>query len=81
VFQTADGQQRCHRAGCSRSTRRFLLLCRDGNGYYGTDGATSGYRSMNLLDTARATNIAGSPRRRQSVAPNGKLADGVMAAT
>jgi hypothetical protein len=60
----------------------FLLLCRDAGNGYGTGGATSRYRSIELLDTARATNIAGSKYDGTvPVAPNGKLAAGVVAAT
>ena len=60
----------------------FLLLCRDAGNGYGTDGAASRYRSIELLDTARATNIAGSPYDGTvPVAPNGKLMDGVVPAT
>jgi hypothetical protein len=84
VFQTADGQQRVAAQSelLALDETFFLLLCRDGGNGYGTDGATSSYRSIDLLDTARATNIAGSRYDGAvSVAPNGKLADGVVAAT
>jgi hypothetical protein len=60
----------------------FLLLCRDAGNGYGSGGATSHYRSIELLDTARATNIAGSKYDGTVlVAPNGKLAAGVVPAT
>jgi hypothetical protein len=60
----------------------FLLLCRDAGNGYGSGGATSRYRSIELLDTARATNIAGSRYDGTvPVAPNGKLAPGVVPAT
>jgi len=60
----------------------FLLLCRDAGNGYGTGSATSRYRSIDLLDTSRATNIAGSRYDGTvPVAPNGKLADGVVPAT
>lgn len=84
VFQTADGQQRVAAQSelLALDETFFLLLCRDGGNGYGTGGATSSYRSIELLDTARATNIAGSPYDGTvPVAPNGKLADGVVAAT
>jgi hypothetical protein len=60
----------------------FLLLCRDGGNGYGTDGATSRYRSVELLDLSQATNIAGSPYDGLvPVAPGGKLVDDVAPAT
>jgi hypothetical protein len=60
----------------------FLLLCRDGSNGYGAGGTTSRYRSIELVDTSRATNIAGSPfDGAVPVAPNGKLAAGVVPAT
>jgi hypothetical protein len=60
----------------------FLLLCRDAGSGYGAGGATSRYRSIELLDTAGATNIAGSPYDGTApVAPNGKLVGGVVPAT
>jgi hypothetical protein len=60
----------------------FFLLCRDGGNGYGTDGATSRYRSVELLDTSQATNIAGSNYDGTvPVAPGGKLADGIVPAT
>lgn len=84
VFQAADGQQRVAAQSelLALDETVFLLLCRDGGSGYGTAGATSSYRSIELLDTARASNIAGSPYDGAvPVAPNGKLADGVVAAT
>ena len=60
----------------------FLLLCRDGSNGYGTGGTTSRYRSIELVDTSKATNIAGSPYDGTvPVAPNGKLVAGVVPAT
>jgi len=60
----------------------FLLLCRDGSNGFGTSGTTSRYRSIELVDTSKATNIAGSPYDGTvPVAPNGKLAAGVVPAT
>ena len=61
---------------------RFLLLCRDSNNGYGMKGVTSRYRKIELLDVSQATNIAGSPfDGTVPVAPNGKLADGIVPAT
>ena len=60
----------------------FLLLCRDGSNGFGTSGTTSRYRSIELVDTSKATNIAGSPYDGTvPVAPNGKLVAGVVPAT
>jgi hypothetical protein len=59
----------------------FLLLCRDGGAGYGTDRATSRYRKIEILDTSKATNIAGLPYDGLvPIAPAGKLADGVVPA-
>ena len=61
---------------------RFLLLCRDGGNGFGTKGATSVYRRIELLDTSKATNIAGSAYDGTvPVAPDGKLAQGIVPAT
>ena len=58
------------------------MLCRDGGNGYGLDGATSRYRKIELLDTAQATNIAGSNYDGTvPVAPDGKLAGGIVPAT
>ena len=52
----------------------FLLLCRDSQSGYGMPNATSVYRRIELLDTSRATNIAGSKYDGSApLAPNGKL--------
>src|SRR3954464_3082932 len=71
------------RASCLHSTKTFfLLLCRDGSNGFGTSGTTSRYRSIELVDTSKATNIAGSPYDGTvPVAPSGKLAAGVVPAT
>jgi hypothetical protein len=56
----------------------FLLLCRDGGAGYGTERATSRYRRIEILDTSKATDIAGSPYNEAApVAPMGNLAAGV----
>jgi hypothetical protein len=84
LYETADGRQRVAAQSelLALDETFFLLLCRDANNGYGTDGATSRYRSIELVDTSRATNIAGSPYDGTvPVAPNGKLVDGVVPAT
>jgi hypothetical protein len=60
----------------------FFLLCRDSGNGFGTDGTTSRYRSVELVDVTQATNIAGTPYDGVvPVAPAGKLADGIVPAT
>ncbi len=84
LFESADGERRVAAQSelLALDETFFLLLCRDSGNGYGTDGATSRYRSINLLDTSRATNIAGSRYDGTvPVAPNGKLVDGVVPAT
>ena len=84
AFETADGRQRVAAQSelLALDETFFLLLCRDASSGYGTNGATSRYRSIELVDTSRATNIAGSPYDGAvPVAPNGKLADGIVPAT
>jgi len=84
LFETADGERRVAAQSelLALDETFFLLLCRDSGNGYGTGGATSRYRGINLLDTSRATNIAGSRYDGTvPVAPNGKLADGVVPAT
>src|SRR6266545_6568267 len=84
VFDNAEGKKRIAAQSelLALDETRFLLLCRDSNNGYGTDGATSRYRKIELIDTSQATNIAGSPYDGAvPVAPNGKLADGVVPAT
>ncbi len=61
VFDTADGKRSVAAQSelLALGETRFLLLCRDvGNGY-GMDGTTSRYRTIEIIDTAQATNIAG----------------------
>src|SRR5262249_18565396 len=80
VFETAQGERRVAAQSelLALDETFFLLLCRDvGNG-----NATSRYRSIDLLDTARATNIAGS--RYDSIVPvasGANLMDAVVPAT
>jgi hypothetical protein len=84
LFETADGERRVEAQSelLALDETFFLLLCRDSGNGYGTGGAASRYRSINLLDTSRATNIAGSRYDGTvPVAPDGKLADGVVPAT
>ena len=84
LFESADGERRVAAQSelLALDETFFLLLCRDSGNGYGTGGATSRYRSINLLDTSRATNIAGSRYDgTMPVAPNGKLVDGVVPAT
>ena len=84
VFETADGRQRVAAQSelLALDETFFLLLCRDAGNGYGTGGATSRYRSIELVDTSKATNIAGSPYDGTvPVAPNGKLVDGIVPAT
>jgi hypothetical protein len=62
-------------------SNRFLLLSRDSNNGYGTRGATSLYRKIDLLDTSGATDIVGSAYDGTTpVAPGGKLVEGVTPA-
>jgi hypothetical protein len=60
----------------------FLLLCRDTGNGYGLEGSTSVYRKIDIVDIARATDIAGSKYDGLvPVAPGGKLVDAVVPAT
>jgi hypothetical protein len=84
LFETADGERRVAAQSelLALDETFFLLLCRDSGNGYGTGGAASRYRSIDLLDTSRATNIAGSRYDGTApVAPNGTLVDGVVPAT
>ena len=84
LYETAGGERRVAAQSelLALDETFFLLLCRDAGNGYGTGSATSRYRSIDLLDTSRATNIAGSRYDGTvPVAPNGKLADGVVPAT
>jgi hypothetical protein len=84
LFETADGERRVAAQSelLALDETFFLLLCRDSGNGYGTGGATSRYRSIDLLDTSRATNIAGSRYDGTvPVAPNGKLVNEVVPAT
>jgi hypothetical protein len=84
VFETAQGERRVAAQSelLALDETFFLLLCRDAGNGYGTDSATSRYRSIDLLDTGRATDIAGSRYDGTvPVAPGGKLVDAVAPAT
>jgi hypothetical protein len=60
----------------------FLLLCRDGGNGYGTDGTTSLYRKIEVLDASQATNIAGTAYDGATpLAPGGQLVSGIVPAT
>jgi hypothetical protein len=75
VFKDAEGRTRVAAQSelFALDERRFLLLCRDGNGY-GTKNATSRYRKIDLLDVAGATNLVGTPYESLiPVAPGGEL--------
>jgi hypothetical protein len=64
------------------SETQFLLLCRDSGNGYGQPGTNSLYRRIELLDTSKATNIAGTAYDGDKpVAPSGKIVDGVVPAT
>jgi hypothetical protein len=84
VFENAEGKPRVAAQSelLALDETHFLLLCRDFANGYGTENATSRYRKVELLDTSQATNIADSPYDGTvPVAPNGKLADGIVPAT
>jgi len=84
VFDTADGKRRVAAQSelFALSETRLLLLCRDAGNGYGMDGTTSRYRSVELIDTTQATNIAGMVYDATvPVAPGGKLAEGIVPAT
>jgi hypothetical protein len=84
VFDGAEGKKEVAAQSelLALDEARFLLLCRDSRNGYGMKGATSRYRTIELLDVSQATNIAGSPfDGTVPVAPNGKLADGIVPAT
>ena len=75
VFKDAEGKTRVAAQSelLALDEHRFLLLCRDGNGY-GTKNATSRYRKIDLLDVAGATNLVGTPYESLTpVAPGGEL--------
>ena len=84
VFENAEGKPRIAAQSelLALDETRFLLLCRDSGNGYGMKGTTSRYRKIEVLDTSKASNIAGSVYDGTTpVAPNGKLADGIVPAT
>jgi hypothetical protein len=61
---------------------RFLMITRDSGNGYGLEGVTSLYRTIELLDTSNATDIAGMKYDDGvSLSPAGKLVDGIVPAT
>ena len=62
------------------SDRQFLVLARDGNGRGGGATRPAVYRSVLLIDTTGATNIAGTPYETSAkpIAPNGVLEAGIV---
>jgi hypothetical protein len=84
LFEDAEGKKQVAAQSelLALDQNHFFLLCRDTGNGYGTHGALSRYRSVELLDTSLASNIAGSPYDGHvPVAPKGKLADGIVPAT
>lgn len=64
------------------SGTQFLVLSRDSGAGAGLKKDTSLYRGIDLVDIAGATNLMGTPYEGATpVAPEGKLVDGVKAAT
>jgi hypothetical protein len=84
VFKNAEGKVRVAAQSelLALDETTFLLLPRDSGNGYGYEGTTSLYRKIELLDTSKATNIAGGKYDGVvPVAPKGKLEDGVVPAT
>jgi hypothetical protein len=84
VFTNAEGKRRVAAQSelLALDDTHFLLLCRDSGQGYGLDGSTSVYRKIEIVDISKATDIAGSQYDGTiPVAPNGKLADGIVPAT
>jgi hypothetical protein len=83
-YKLADGRTRVAAQSelLALDETRFLLLSRDSGSGYGYKPATSLYRKIDILDTSRATNIAGSKYDGLTpVAPKGKVEDGIVTAT
>jgi len=83
-YQTTDGRTRVAAQSelLAIDENHFLLLSRDAGNGYGYKSATSLYRKIDVLDTSKATNIAGSKYDGLvPVAPNGKIEEGVVPAT
>lgn len=83
-YTTVDGKRRVAAQSelLALDDTRFLVICRDSGNGYGLEGVTSLYRKIELLDTSKATDIAGSKYDSGvSLAPAGKLADGIVPAS
>ncbi len=83
-YTTADGKRRVAAQSeiLALDDNRFLVICRDSGAGYGLESATSRYRKIELLDTSKATDIAGSKYDDGvPLSPTGKLADGIVPAT
>jgi len=83
VFNDAKGKHRIAAQSelLALGDTRFLLLCRDTGNGYGLAGATSRYRRIELVDIARATDIAGTKYDGLvPIAPNGNLVGGIVPA-
>ena len=84
IFENVEGKQRVAAQSelLALSDSKFLLLCRDSGNGYGQPGDSSLYRRIELLDTSKATNIAGTAYDDvTSVAPGGKLVADITPAT
>jgi hypothetical protein len=84
VFTGADGKQKVAAQSeiLALGSDLFLLLCRDSAAGYGYKEPTSRYRKIELLDTSKASDIAGSDYDHKTpVAPSGVLSSGVVPAT
>ncbi|HEY4141430.1 MAG TPA: esterase-like activity of phytase family protein [Pseudolabrys sp.] len=83
-YTTTDGKRRVAAQSelLALDDTRFLVICRDSGNGYGLEGVTSLYRAVELLDTSKATDIAGMKYDGGvSLAPAGKLADGIVPAS
>jgi hypothetical protein len=83
-FQDAQGRTRVAAQSelYALGENLFLLLCRDGDNGYGKKGTTSLYRSIEILDTSKATNIANQEwDGAVPVAPQGRLDARIVPAT
>jgi hypothetical protein len=83
AFTTADGKRRIAAQSelLALDETHFLVICRDTGNGYGQEEATSLYRRVELIDTAQATNIAGTTYDGLTpVAPKGRLVDGIVPA-
>lgn len=84
MFKNAENKRRVAAQSelLALSDSKFLLLCRDSGNGYGQPGDNSLYRRIELLDTAKATNIAGTTYDDATpVAPDGKLVADIVPAT